>query len=676
MSDKTSRAPRCAALIGPYLSGKTTLLESLLHSAGIVHRKGSVRDGTALGDTFAEARKRQMSTEVNIAQGVFLGDAWTFIDCPGSIELVQAGRDALRVADIAVVVTEADPEKALMLAPYLHMLDEMDLPHILFFNKIDNNYNGIKAMFEAVQDISVRPPVLREIPIRQGDAVAGYVDLVSERAFKWRDGAPSDLISMPTIVAAREESAREEMLETLADFDDALLTELLEDVTPSPAEIYDNLARDLARDVVVPVFFGSGEHDHGVKRLLKALRHETPEPDVRARRLNVSEAANATPLVQVFKTVHSGQGGKVSMARVWRGEILDGASLGGDRISGVWSVMGAKMLKKDGPAVVGDVVGLGRLEGARTGDILTSSGGMAQTDALSPLEPVYALALRPANPGDDVKLTAALGLLCAEDAALRVVAEASTGELLLQGQGDVHLAIALDTLGDRFGLKIEATRPRVPYKETVRKSVTRHARHRKQSGGHGEFGDITVEIAPLPRGGGFAFDERISGGRVPKKYIPAVENGVIEALRKGPLGFPVVDLSVVLVDGQHHEVDSSDMAFRKAAGLALREGLNACDPVLLEPICRVVIAAPSRYSSNVQRVVSARRGQILSFNARESWSGWDEIEAYIPQANLDDLIVDVRSQTVGVGTLRQKFDHHQELVGRLADEACQEQGRA
>lgn len=676
MSDKTSRAPRCAALVGPYLSGKTTLLESILHGAGIIHRKGSVRDGTAVGDSSPEARKRQMSTEMNIAQGAFLDDAWTFIDCPGSVELAQASRDALLVADIAVVVTEADPEKALMLAPYLHMLDEMKLPHILFFNKIDNNHNSVKAMFEAVQDISARPLVLREIPIRQGDAIAGYVDLVSERAFKWRDGVSSDLISMPAAMAAREESARGEMLETLADFDDALLTELLEDVAPSPTEVYDNLARDLARDMVVPVFFGSGEHDYGVKRLLKALRHETPTPDIRGRRLNVPKVDADTSLVQVFKSIHSGQGGKVSMARVWRGKVRDGATLGGDRVSGVWSVMGAKMLKKDGPAVVGDVVGLGRLEGAHTGDILSFSGLVVEAGAFAPLEPVYALALHPVNPGDDVKLTAALGQLCAEDAALRVVSEPSTGELLLQGQGDVHLAIALDALSDRFSLKVEATRPKVPYKETVRKSITRHARHRKQSGGHGEFGDITVEITPLPRGGGFAFDERISGGRVPKKYIPAVENGVIEALRKGPLGFPVVDLSVVLVDGQHHEVDSSDMAFRKAAGLALREGLNACDPVLLEPICRVVIAAPSRYSSNVQRVVSARRGQILSFNARAGWNGWDEIEAYIPQTNLDDLIVDVRSQTVGVGTLRQKFDHHQELVGRLAEEARQEQSRA
>lgn len=663
MSEKMPRAPRCAVLLGPYLSGKTTLLESLLHGAQMIHRKGSVRDGTALGDTSPEARKREMSTEMNIAQGEFLGDAWTFIDCPGSIELIQSTRDALQVADIAVVVCEADPQKALMVSPYLLMLEDMGVPHMVFLNKVENNRGGIREMLDVLQDVGTRPLVLREIPIREGGGVTGYVDLVSERAFRWRDGASSRLISIPGAVAPREESAREEMLETLADFDDVLLEELLEDVTPSPAEIYDNLARDLGQDAVVPVFFGSAEHDHGIRRLLKALRHEAPEPFFRG-----DIGQEHTPLVNVFKTVHSGQGGKVSLGRVLRGEVRDGDNLGGARIGAMWSVMGAKMVKKEGAAVVGDVVALGRLEGARTGDLLTATEVLKNPDAAPPLDPVYALALKTSNPADDVKLTAALGILCAEDRSLRVHSEPSTEELLLQGQGDVHLAIALSALRERFSLQIEAARPKVPYKETVRRGSVRHARHRKQSGGHGEFGDVTLEIVPLPRGEGFLFDERISGGSVPKKYIPAVKAGVVEALQKGPLGHPVVDVSVALIDGQHHEVDSSDLAFRKAASLAIREGLAACDPVVLEPVCRVSVFAPGRHSSNVQRVLGARRGKILNFNTHARRPGWDEIEAYVPQGSLDDLIVDVRSQTVGVGTMRYRFDHYRELPGRSAEQ--------
>jgi len=655
---KEKSAPRCVALVGPYLSGKTTLLESLLFAAEAVRRKGSVRDANTVGDGAPEARSREMSTELNVAHCEYLGDPWTIIDCPGSVELLQESLNALMVADAAVVVCEADPTKALTVGPALRILDEYDVPHMLFINKMDQDGGSVKATLEALQEHSRHPLVLREIPIREDGHVTGHVDLVSERAFKWRDHAASELIELPDSVVEQEVGAREEMLETLSDFDDTLLEELLENVTPSTEEVYDNLSRDLAHDDIVPVFFGSAEHDNGIRRLWKALRHESPDVASTVERLGVDDA-----VAQVFKTVHAGHMGKLSLARVWSGGLKDGQDLSEDRVSGLFQVQGQKFDKLS-VASVGDVVALGRLDNVHTGDALAGTGAV-WPEALAPL---YSVAIEMNGHADEVKLTGAIHKLCEEDPSLKLEHEQGTGELVLWGQGEMHLRIAMDKLTGRYGLDVTAKRPQVPYKETIRKTATHRARHKKQSGGHGEFGDVEIVIKPLDRGSGFHFDEAIHGGSVPRQYIPAVEAGVKEYMSRGPLGFPVVDIQVTLTDGQHHNVDSSDFAFKKAAQLAMREAMPDCQPVLLEPICEVRVSVPNSFTSNAQRIISSRRGQILGFQPRDKWHGWDEVMAHLPASEMHDLIIDLRSQTLGVGTFDFRYDHLQELTGKNADQ--------
>ncbi|MDA0998644.1 MAG: elongation factor G [Proteobacteria bacterium] len=665
MSTKALSAPRVAAIVGPYLSGKTSLLEALLSHAGAIGRKGSVRDGNSVGDASPDSRERGMSTEMNVATVDYLDETWTFIDCPGSIELAQEALNALMISDAAVVCVDADQAKAVAVGGLLRQLDDNDIPHMIFINKMDVAEKHVRETLEALQAVSAHPLVLREIPIRDGDAVTGHVDLVSERAFRWVEGKPSELIELPEQVRDRESEARAEMLESLADFDDQLLESLLEDVIPSSDEVYAKMSAPLKDNKIVPVFFGSALHDHGIRRLLKALRHEAPDARATAARLGVG--TKTQPLARVFKTVHAGHAGKLSYVRVWSGEIADGMTLNGERVGGVQRILGTKM-EKLAKAEAGMVASLGRLEKAATGDVLAAEADAEGGLWSAPLTPLFSLAVRAHNRRDEVKLSVALSKLLDEDPSLTAELNQDTGEYLLSGQGEVHLKIALDRFRTKFGIDVSGDRPQVPYKETIRKGTSIHARHKKQSGGHGEFGDVHVDIKPLPRGSGFQFSDTITGGVVPKQYIPAVEDGVKEYMARGPLGFPVVDVAVVLTDGQYHNVDSSEMAFRKAAQQAMREGMPECQPVLLEPICEVVIALPRDFTSNVQRLVSGRRGHILGFDAKAGWDGWDEVKVMMPQSEMHDLIIELRSLTQGLGTYSWRFDHLQELVGKEADQ--------
>ena len=658
-------APRCAALIGPYLSGKTTLLEALLHASGGTSRRGSVRDGNSVGDHVAEARARQMSTEVNVASTSFLGDPWTILDCPGSVELLYEAQGALLAADVAVVVAEPEVERALTISSLLRFLDRQKIPHMIFINKMDTANARVRDVMAALQSVSQRPLVLRQVPLRGPNSeITGYVDLVSERAYRYRPGQPSDLIKLPDDFWDQERDTRTGLIEKLADFDDELLEKLLEDVEPEKEEIYRHLTRTLSEAQVVPVFVGSGLADWGVRRLWKALRHETPSLQATAERLGI--AAEGEPLAQVIKTYHLPHTGKLSLVRVWRGTISEGNVLNGTRVAGLLRLVGAQQ-EKVPSAQAGEVVGLTRMEDIQSGAVLTASGKADPLARPERPQPVFGLAIHSERRQDDVKLTGAIGKLIEEDPTLGLEQNADTQEMVLWGQGDIHLQIALDRLRNRHNLAVNGRPSATPYKESIRHSAQQHSRFKRQSGGHGQFADVTIEVKALPRGSGFTFTDSVVGGAIPRNYIPAVEEGVVEALRRGPLGFPVVDVAVNLITGQFHAVDSSDQAFHTAGRQAVQEALPKCDPLLLEPIDLVEISVPNAFTARVQRLVSGRRGQILGYDAKPDWPGWDVVSAHMPQSELHDLIVELRSLTMGVGSFAHRFDHMQELMGRPAE---------
>ncbi len=656
---------RCAVLVGPYLSGKTTLLEAMLHSSGTTGRRGSVRDGSSVGDHVAEARARQMSTEMNVAEATYLGDKWTILDCPGSVELSYEAQQAMLAADVAVVVCEPEVERAVTVSALLRFLDRHNVPHMIFINKLDTASARVSDVIAALQSFSERPLVLRQVPLRDGDTGAtGYVDLISERAYKYKPGAPSDLVQVPSGFWDNEADTRTSLVEKLADFDDELLEKLLEDVQPSKEELYQHLKKEIGAAQIVPVMVGSGLQDFGVRRLWKSLRHDTPGSSVAAARLGI--AASGEPLAQVIKTYHLPHTGKLTLARIWRGPIAEGAVLNGVRVAGVVRVTGAQH-EKVPSAGAGEVVGFTRMEEIATGTVLTPSGKANPLPQPEKPQPVFGLAVHAEKRGDDVKLSGAIAKLIDEDPALELEQNQDTREMVLWGQGDVHIQIAIDRLRNRHNLAVVGHPAVVPYRETIRKGMQQHSRFKRQSGGHGQFADITVDIKPLPRGSGFVFKDSVVGGAIPRNYIPAVEEGIEESLKTGPLGFPVVDLSVTLLTGQFHAVDSSDMAFKTAGRQAIQESLSKCEPFLLEPIDSVEISVPNAFTARVQRLVSGRRGQILGFDGKEDWPNWDVVRANLPQSELHDLIVELRSLTLGVGSFAHKFDHMQELTGKPAE---------
>ncbi len=674
MNEKVKSGSRNVAIVGPYLSGKTTLLESLLFVTGAISRKGSVKDRNTVGDSATESRDRQMSVEVSVANTEYNGTSFTFIDCPGSIEFAQETYNALIGVDAAIVVCEPIRERVLTLAPLFKFLDDWEIPHLVFVNKMDRANIHVLETLHALKAVSSRPLVAHQYPIMNGEQLTGFIDMVSEQAYQYHPGAPADPIPFPESLKEEEHTARAEMLEALANFDDHLLEELLEDIEPPQEEIIKDLKMELGADLVVPVFFGVAEQDYGVRPLLEALLREAPEPETTAER-RLKNLKGDKPLAQVLKTFYTPQGGKLSLVRVWRGKLTDGIVLNGIRTGGIYRLIGQQQQFVN-EVSAGEIVALSRLEGIKTGDtISTEQQAVMELPKAVQLEPVYALAITPEKRNDEVKLSAAITKLLEEDCSLAWEQHGDTHEVILWGQGEIHLQVTLDRLRRKYNLPMTTHLPQVPYKETIRKTVASvHGRYKHQSGGHGQFGDVFLEIKPLPRGTGFNFNETIVGGVVPKQYIPGVEMGVREFLTHGPLGFPMVDLAVTLTNGSYHNVDSSEQAFKQAARLAMQTGIPQAEPTLLEPILRVEVTTPSEFTSKVLQLLSGRRGQILGYEGRNDWQGWDNVSAYLPQAEMQNFIVELRSLTLGVGSFHWEYDHLQEVPEKLAERVIHSNG--
>jgi elongation factor G len=670
--DAIGSGARCIALVGPAGAGKTSLAEALLHAAGAIPRLGSVEAGTSLGDASPEARARGASTELNLARFDWAGDTYVLLDAPGSIAFAAETDGALDITDLAVVVITPEPERAALAEPILRELEARGVPHAIFVNKIDKARGTIEALLAALQPLSNAALVARQIPIPEGEQVTGFVDLALDRAYHYRPGQASEPIALPPELGEIEKAARFHMLEQLADHDDMLLEQLLMDQTPELSTIFGDFKRETAEALVVPVMFGSAVKGFGLRRLLKALRHDTPAPGTTAGRLGIT-----APAIQAFKVSNESSVGRLALARVFGATLAEGAELAmgpgiAQRCGALFGVQGGNTARLK-HAQPGDVVGVAKAEAVKAGDRLALNGAAPAARPARPSRKAnFALAIAVKDPKDEVRLSGALSKLIEEDTGLSWETLDATHETLLRGINDEHLALALDRLKRRYGLAVVTRPPTIGLRETVRKGASQRGRHKKQSGGHGQYGDAVIELRPLPRGQGFVFEDKITGGVIPRQYIPAVEAGIKDAMLKGPLGCPVVDVGVALVDGSYHSVDSSELAFRTAGRIAMTSALAAARPYLLEPIAHVTIATPGSATSRVISALSSRRARVLGMNPREGWSRWDTVEAEVPEAELVSMQTELRSMSQGMANFEARFDHLAEVNGKTAEVMIQD----
>lgn len=674
---------RNVAFIGINKSGKTSLAEAILHLTGAISRRGKIQDGTMTTDYEPEAIDRQMSTSTSVARATYKDHTFNIFDCPGFVDFTEEVKLSLLGADVAVFVVEPDPQRLIQMDSLLRFTEEIGIARIAFLNKLDKpdqnvseTLNGLKSMPGTK---TPRPLAPLHYPIGSGAGFTGYVDVLKKEAFKYgAQGAPEHT-DVPADLQGELDSAREKLIESLADTDDTLLEMVLEGQDPP----LDLLERDLKQAVkagtFVPILVGSAHTDAGVFTLLDTIISLCPSPadreykDADGKTINVRE--DGPVIAQVVKTYVHPQSGKLSVARVYTGTITGDSQLadstrGGskERVGGLYWLLGKKQetMASAGP---GSIVAIARLETPRTGDTLVSDKETTVMPAPPPPPPLYSLAVYPKSRNDETKLSTLLGKLTEEDPLLKVDRDPDTHEYCIYGQGEVHLTLSRHRLERKYGIQIETKKPRISFKETIQTKVEAHGRHKKQSGGRGQFGEVYFRIEPLERGAGNKFSESIVGGVVPRQYIPGCEKGTMEALQRGPLaGFPVVDVSVNLFDGSYHDVDSDEMSFKTAAILAMREGMSKAAPIILEPIADVTIVVPSSWTSGVLSQITGRRGQILGYGPSETRSGWDEVHANVPQTELWDYIIELRTLTQGLGYYTWKFSHLSPVPPTLSQE--------
>ena len=665
-----SNFSRCISIVGPSQSGKTSLMESILHICNQIPNKGKVGDNNTLSDHLPEEHDLKMSISLGISNVQFMDEDYTFIDCPGSSEFINEFLQAARISDLCIVVIEPIKEKILPLVPYFFYLNKMKIPHVLFINKVDNLNFDIKELLGTIQEYSLLPLVIRQIPIREEDKIIGAADVIHERAYAYTENKPSEIVKIPEHLSSTRDEIREKLLETLADFDDALMEKILDDVPTSTEEIYEHLKKDIATNNIVEVLTGSAENETGIRRLLKSIRHDCPSHEETLKR-NQIKTTNDTTSVQVFKTNFIPHRGKQSIVRVWSGELQEGNTLQDNiRLQGMVSLKGKEFIKNS-KVKAGDIIALSRVESIKTGDLISDAEKETKKGHDLPIspQPIYAKAIRSIKREDDVKLSEALKEILEADSSYLIERNKVTQQLLIWGQGEIHLRVALNKLKNNYNIETKEEKINFAFNETIQGSVSDHiTTHKKQSGGAGQYAKIVVDVKPLSRGEYFKFENKIVGGVIPKTYIPSVEKGCLEYMQKGPLGFPVIDIQVTLKDGKTHDVDSNSNSFHIAGIKVLRETLENCKPILLEPYHKVRFLVPSKVVNNIYTLVTSKRGMIKDNKQKEGWVGYEVLEAEMPGCEILNLIIDVKSLSEGLGSFEHEFERMQTVQNKQLSE--------
>ncbi|MDP9017203.1 MAG: elongation factor G [Candidatus Eremiobacteraeota bacterium] len=658
---------RNIAFVGSHHAGKTTLVESILAHCGAIGRRGSVIEGTATTDYEPECIAHAQSTCVGFAHATCNDIEITMIDCPGFVDFLEETKLALAGADAVVIVIEADPSRIAHTKSLVDFIESRKIPHLFVINKLDRPGTDFEGTLAALQANYGRHIVAEQWPVGSAEQYKGYIDLAEMKAYTY-EGTGEKASEIPAALAGAADAARGQLLEALSDFDDHLMEELLEGVEPPLEEIERDLCEECSHDQIIPVLVAAGVHGYGTAALVDAIAKWFPSPEaasqVDAEGCLIDIKTHGPVIALVIKTFIHPQSGKLSVVRILSGTIKADASLtnisrGGEKVrsGGLFRLQGKKQeaIPQAGP---GSIVAIARLETVHTGDTLTTDIFKILLAHVPMNEPTFAIAIRPKERLDEAKISQMLNRILDEDPSLRLSRAEFTNELQLLGHGEQHVTTAVERLSRKYNVAIEMHPPAIPYQETITSGTEVHSRYKHQTGGHGQFGDVWLRIEPRERGHGFSFEEKIVGGVVPRQFFPAVEKGVREALLKGPHGYPITDLHVVLYDGSYHNVDSSEQSFKTAAAMGMRDGLPKCGPVVLEPIVRVQTRVPTHFTSAVIQQLTGKRGQILGMNPSEQ-AGVDIVEADVPQVELARYITELRTATQGLGTYtwrHERFD--------------------
>ena len=673
---------RNVALVGHSGAGKTSLAEALLHRAGAISRMGRVEDGTTACDFDPEEHKRGISLSLALAPFEWRDHKVNLIDTPGYADFMGEVAAALRIADMAVFVVSAVDGVEVQTEEAWELARDLGVPRMVFVNKLDRERASFDATLAALRDRLGAGVAPLELPIGVEAGFRGIADLLTDTAHIYEGGVPHTE-AIPDEMEALEHQVHDNLVEGIVVADDALLERYLDGDVPSVDELEHALHDGIAAATVFPVVIGSATAEIGIDRLADLLVEIGPSPldhpftvaagnGDEAVRADVAPDGAADPLAFVFKTIADPYVGQVSMFRVLSGTVrpddhLVNSRTGADeRLHGLLTVRGREQ-EQASELVAGDIGAVSKLAGTVTGDTLAPRGMPVRVEPVPQPEPTLSLAVLPRTQADEDKLATALHRLVDEDPALRVERVDETHQTLLRGTGETHLQITLEKLTRKFGANVDTEPVRVAYRETVTSPVTGvEGRHKKQTGGHGQFGVCVIDLEPLPRGEGFTFASRVVGGAIGRSYIGAIQKGIEEAMSAGGVfGYPVVDVGVTVTDGKEHSVDSSEMAFKVAGRLAFRAALADAGPVILEPISRLEVTVPLELQGDVMGDLNARRGRVQGTDT--TIEGRQVVTALVPTSEIQRYAIELRSLTGGRGRFRAEHDHYDVLPAHLVD---------
>jgi elongation factor G len=679
---------RNVAIISHGGAGKTTLAEAMLFLGGAVDRFGKVDDGTSTMDYDPDEVKRKISINASVAPVEWNGHKINLIDTPGYSDFVGEVVGALRIADAGMVLVDAVSGVEVGTELTWRHADERSLPRMVVINRMDRENANFDKALGSIREVFGNHAVAAQLPIGEGDKFRGVADIIHMKAFIWSDASGKNVAEspIPDELADAAQELREKLIEYAAESDEELLNKYLEGEELTQEEFERGLATGVADGSVVPVFCASGLRMVGVTPLMDSIVALLPSPvahgTVVGRKPDSEDQIDRRPdeaepfSALVFKTMADPYVGKITMFRVYSGIVKSDSQVynaSKDRVERFGQVFLIKGKQQIAVAQVGagDIAGVAKLSETTTGDTLSDKDKPVVLDPIKFPLPVLSMAARAKSKGDEDKIGQGLSRLQEEDPTLRYTKEAETGELIVAGMGEVHLDIIAERLKRKFGAEMTLDTPKVPYRETIKGTVKVEGRHKKQTGGRGQFGHVWIEMSPLPTGSGFEFEDKVFGGSVPRQFIPAVEKGLREALPEGGslAGFPLVDLKCSLYDGSSHPVDSSEMAFKIAAQLALKKGCQDANPIILEPIVRAEVTVPEEYMGDVMGDFNKKRGRILGM---EPEGRYQVVKALVPMAEMFKYSIDLRSMTAGRGTFTTEFDHYEEVPFSVAEKVVEQ----